>query len=252
MSQVIDNSLVSMGTTNFGFSGASLDDLESSEYTIVTIAVDISSSVSGFRQQLEECLQTIVESCQRSPRSENLLIRLVSFNNDVNEVHGFRILSNIQLDSYDNSLNPRGCTSLYDAVLASIEATQAYGTLLADQDYFANGVIYVITDGADNASTHSPTDIRNAIEAIRIDEDGLESLSVILIGVGYGNVSSYLDGFRTDATIDQFVDMTDLFNESNPATALAKLAGYISRSISTTSMALQNGTSSPASSILLF
>ena len=73
MSQVIDNSLVSMGTTNFGFSGASLDDLESSEYTIVTIAVDISSSVSGFRQQLEECLQTIVESCQRSPRSENLL-----------------------------------------------------------------------------------------------------------------------------------------------------------------------------------
>ena len=42
--------------SGYGFSAAALDDLESSEYTLVTIGVDVSGSVSNFAREIEACL----------------------------------------------------------------------------------------------------------------------------------------------------------------------------------------------------
>jgi len=252
MSQLLSAPQQLTTPSGFQFSGASLDNLESSEYTLATIAVDVSSSVYGFKQELEDTIKTVIESCKKSPRSENLLIRLVTFASDVNEVHGFRVLDTINLDEIDGSVNPSGCTSLFDAVQSAVEATYDYGTLLTDQDYFVNGIVYVITDGQDNRSSSTPTTIKNYIQTQRRNEDGLESMDVILIGVGYGNVSTYLDNFKDQAELTQFVDIAELFSKTSPETALAKLAGMVSQSISTTSMALANGVSGPASSIMTF
>jgi uncharacterized protein YegL len=256
MSQVLSTQLTPpqqlTTTSGFQFSGANLNDLESSEYTLATIVVDISGSVHRFRQELENAVKTVIGSCQNSPRSENLLIRLVTFNQNVQEIHGFRVLESISLDEIDGIINPNGTTNLFDAVQSSIEATYDYGQLLCDQDYTVNGVVYVITDGGDTGSVANPTGIRDFITQQIVNEDGLESMDVILIGVGYGNCSTYLDRFKNDAQLTQFIDTTELFAKTNPESALAKLAGMISQSISTTSMSLHNGTSGPASSILLF
>ena len=61
-----------------------------------------------------------------------------------------------------------------------------------------------------------------------------------------------LEAFKDGAELTQFVDLTDLFNKQSPAKALAKLAGYVSKSISTTSQALASGTSTAVSSQLTF
>jgi len=238
--------------SGFVFSGANLDDLESSEYTIVTIVVDDSGSVHGFRQELEDTVKTVLQSCEKSPRAENLLVRFVTFNTRLNEVFGFRMLDQISLDEINGSVNPGGGTNLFDAVQSAVEATYDYGKLLTDQDYFVNGVIYVITDGADTGSGRSPATIKSYIDQQLQDEEGLESMSVILIGVGYGNCAPYLDRFKNEANLNQFVDLQELFAKTSPETALAKLAGYVSQSISTTSMALSSGSSSPDSSLLIF
>ena len=250
-----DDTMSQLATaSNYGFSAISLDDLESSEYTLASIEVDLSGSVHGFKDALEKCVSTTVKSCKDSPREENLLLRVVGFNTQLNEIHGFRLLSEIDPAEYDGTFHPGGGTALFDAAQSAVEASDTYGQMLVDQEYSANAVIYIITDGADSgASVATAKSVKKAIEQARLDEN-LESIAVILIGVGYDSswAKSYLDNFKTEADITQFVDMTKLFNESNPEKALAKLAGYVSKSISSTSQALSSGTSTAASSQLTF
>lgn len=239
--------------SNYRFSGVSIDQLGATEYTLASMVVDVSGSVQGFKLDLERSLKTIAGSCKSSPRCDNLMLRLLSFSNNVSEVHGFRLLSDIKSNEYDNSLSPMGGTALFDAVMNAVEATGEYGKLLVDQEFQANGVIYVVTDGCDNSSTSTPNSIKKALDRIS-KEEKLQSIAVILIMVGYSdsNIKRELDSFKSKANITQFVDMTDLFAKASPEKALAKLAGYISKSISSTSQALASGSSTAASSQLTF
>jgi len=252
-STTVDTSMQQLQTANnFKFSAVPLDQLGATEYTLATVVIDISGSVSSYKKQLEQCLKTVAASCQKSPRKANLMLRVVAFNEQLHEIHGFKPLLDVKTDKdYTNVLNPSGSTALFDATQSAVEASGDYGKLLADQDFYANAVIYVITDGADNASHFTPNTIKKAIEKIAKDEK-LASIAVVLVGVGYSDAgtSAYLDTFKNDAGIAQFVDLTELFQKTSPEATLAKLAGYISKSISSTSTALANGTSSAASSKL--
>ncbi len=221
----------------FAYSAVGVDELGASEYTIVSIAQDTSSSVIDFKSEMEGTLKQIVDACQKSPRSENLLLRLIEFNDNTNELHGFKELSKIASADYDDALNPRGCTALHDSVQNCIEATETYAKQLTDMDYLCNAVVFIVTDGQENVSKiANPDMIRKTISTIRTNEN-LESLKVILVGVGTEQyILDDLEQFKNDAGLDQFVKM----GEATPA-KLAKLADFISRSISSTSQALGSG-----------
>lgn len=122
---------------------------------MVTIAVDETGSVNGFADQLLITLKEVISSCKKSPRSDNLLVRIIFFNstydNGVNEIHGFKQLSEIDVNGYAE-LNPAGMTPLYDAVYSSIGAMTTYGKQLLDNDYNVNAIAFIITDGDDNSS----------------------------------------------------------------------------------------------------
>jgi len=254
MSIKADDSMQQLLTpSNFQFSGANFDQLGAAEYTLATVVVDVSGSVASFKTELEKSIKTTVTSCQDSPRCDNLLMRVLSFNHNLNEIHGFRPLADIDVSGYDNCLNPDGSTALFDAVMNAVEASEVYGKQLVAQDIMANAVIYVITDGCNNSGRSTANSVKKAIEAITKSEKSLESVAVILIMVGYAdyNVKAELDDFKTKAGITQFVDITDLFTKTNPAKALAKLAGFISKSVSSTSKALASGSSTAASSKLV-
>lgn len=223
--------------SNYKFSAVKIDQLGATEYTLVTIAQDASGSVQPYAKEMEKCLKTILESCKKSPRAENLLLRLIKFNNRLDEVHGFKMLNTIDPKDYDNILNPDGGTALFDAVQSSIEATNDYGAILTGQDFSVNAILFIISDGDDNESRATPTSVKKAIEKVVKDEK-LEQITVVLVGVG-DNVAGYLQDFQTKANITQFINI----GEAN-AGKLAKLANFVSRSISSTSKALANGTSS--------
>lgn len=224
---------------NFQFSGVGVDKLGASEYTIVTIVQDTSTSVTAFKIDMEKTLQQILEACKKSPRSENLLLRLIEFNDNAIELHGFRELREISANEYDNILHPRGWTMLNDAVLDAVESTEVYGKQLADMDYLCNAIIFVITDGDDNRSkiARDPAVIKKAIDECRKHEN-LESINVVLVAIN--NDDPYfidvMENFKTAAGFDQFVKM----GEATPG-KLAKLADFVSRSISSTSQALGSG-----------
>ena len=235
-----NDSLVSHTVGHFGFSATRIDDLGATEYTLVTIVVDASGSVGSFVADLERTIQEIVKSCQLSPRADNLMIRLVRFNSTVNEVHGFKLLSACQLSDYQNFIGAGGNTALYDATVNGIESLSNYGQQLLDQDFLVNGILFVVTDGEEN---HSTLTIGRVYDAMResSQQEKLESVVSILVGVNSA-CAARLQQFKNDAGFTEFLDLQNASRNS-----LAKLAKFVSRSISATSSSLGTGSSAPVS-----
>lgn len=223
-----------LGGSGFQFSAAKISTLGATEYTLFGLAVDTSGSVKRFGQEIEACLKSVIESCQRSPRADNLMARVITFNHKVNELHGFRPLTDCHLGGYAGSVVPDGGTALYDASTSLIESVAAYGRSLISQDYWANGIVCVITDGVDEHSTFTSKAVREALEQARQGE-ALESLVSILIGVNVVDpmVERKLMEFKDEAGFTQYVQTAD----ASPKT-LAKLAGFISKSVSSQSQSL--------------
>jgi uncharacterized protein YegL len=232
------------GTGNFKFSGTRIDSLGESgadEYTLITIALDCSGSVQYYKDQLEEMVKTIIRTCRSHATAEKIMVRVITFDNELIEVHGFKELMDIDENVY--SFTPRGMTALFDAVYSSIGATITYGESLISQNFDANADVYIITDGMDNVSTMTPRQIKGLIDDA-IQKEEIESIRTFLIGLDSSSGSSgwddevkqHLKKFKDEANITEFISVGDA-NSKN----LAKLANYVSQSISAQSQSLGSG-----------
>ena len=224
--------------SGYKFSATKLDKLGATEYTLATVVVDASSSVSGFAQQLNDALQTIRKACDKSPRRDNLMLRLTQFASQLKELHGFKLLNTITDKDYDNILQIGGCTALFDAIDEAIQATTTYGKQLTANDYFCNGIVVVVTDGENNVGNIMDAPIiKKSLEKARRSEN-LESILLILVGVTNDDVSlnTYLQTVKDEAGFDQYVSI----GKATPQ-KIAKLADFVSQSISSTSTALGSG-----------
>jgi hypothetical protein len=223
---------------NFTFTGARIANLGATEYTLVDIEVDMSSSVAPWIDDLRKMVETAIESCRKSPRSDNLLVRVAGFSSafahGAREVHGFIPLNDIDLALYQR-LVPGGMTPLNDACFMGVGAMHKYAAMLSDQDFLANGITFVITDGAENASTSSMDMVKQEV-AKAMQSEVLESHVSVLIGINAKDSKQYLEAFRHDAGMTQFIDAGEATKGK-----LAKLAEFVSQSVSSTSQALGTG-----------
>ena len=226
--------------SGFQFSSISADDMGASEYTLVAIAADKSSSVSGFATEIEGCLVTSLQGCMDSPRVDNLLVRLLTFNSSLDEIHGYKHLADCPISDYKGIIRPGGCTSLFDACISSIDSLATLGRQMIQDRYTANGLSVIITDGQDVGSTQTLNAVKEAIERSRRSEC-LESILNILIGINVQDksVSDALNQLKTGAGFDQYIEAKD----ASPKT-FARIAGFISKSISSQSQAIQTGKAS--------
>jgi uncharacterized protein YegL len=228
---------VVLPNSHYGYSATRLDDLGATEYTIATIVADVSGSTAPFILDMEAAITRIVQACKFSPRADNLLLRLIAFDDLLNELHGFKLLENCHLADYGGALTPGGSTALHDATENAVVATTNYAQKLAAGDFSANAIVFVITDGMDNASKTSARQVKAAFgKAIR--SEALESIVSVLIGVNVNDpqVSQYLRAFHADAGFTQYVEL-----DNADAKTLARLAEFVSQSISAQSQALGTG-----------
>lgn len=232
-------------TSTFGFSGVAIDTLGATEYTLVGLVVDCSGSVSAFHTEEEKAITEVVSACRKSPRADNLMLRYTVFDNHVREVHGFKLLMDCNPTDYSGSIPFGGTTALYDACVDGVDALARYGTQLQANDMGANAIMFVITDGMNCAGSLTAPEVKKAVERARKGEH-LESVVTILIGVNLDpSAASALASFAQNAGIDQFVNIGDA-NEKT----LARLATFVSKSISSTSQAL--GTGGPSQALPTF
>lgn len=224
------------GLAGYNFSAVRVDRLGASEYTLVTIAVDISGSVGNFRDDLVQSVRNSVASCRKSPKAGNILLRVVTFNHNLVEVHGFKPLTEIDEAIYD-TIHTGGGTALYDAASTSVGAMVEFGRRLAAQDYGVNGVIFIITDGDDQNSKFGASAVRQKVDEA-VNGEVLESCLTILIGVNAKQYKQRLEDFQRGAGITAYEDVGD----ANPNN-LAKMASFISRSVSSQANAQGTGVS---------
>ena len=229
--------------SNYGFSAKRIEDLGATEYTIVAIAGDKSGSVDAFRGEIEDCIKEIVKSCRHSPRADNLMMRLTMFDDSLEEIHGFRPFSECDVGDYTDCVRPGGMTALYDAACNATDSATQYGKSLTESDFDVNAIVFVITDGMDNRSAMTATEVQKSL-ANAVQSESLESIVSILVGVNVNNpsVSQYLKDLHQQAGFTQYVELGDA-----KANTLAKLADFVSRSISAQSQAL--GTGGPSQSL---
>lgn len=236
MKLIDENMQTGLAPGNFGFSGVRPEKLGATEYTLVTWAGDKTGSLSGFEQALLEAKRAIVAACQKSPRAEFLMLRNTEFNLRIDEVHGFAPLASIDPNQYVAPVCS-GQTALYDATYSAVAATNEYARILSSSDFNVNGIVFVGTDGLESpgASVQTVKSIKAEIER-GVQNEWLESLIVILIGVNASRYKAELENFQIGAGLTQYIDVGDATSE-----ALARLADFVSRSISSQSQSLGTG-----------
>jgi len=228
---------------SFAFSGQKIGSLGATEFTTAALVVDKSGSVTGFKNELEKCMGEIVKACRKSPRADNMMIRATTFDSKLEELHGFKTLNNVNPGDYDNSIHPGGSTALNDAALEGINAMVTYGEAMVKQDFSVNGILVVVTDGDDNVSISPVSAVHQAL-ASAVKDEKLESLVSILVGVNItdAGLKRRLDAFHKEAGFTQFISLDDASEKT-----LARLAQFVSKSISAQSQSL--GTGGPSRSL---
>lgn len=235
---------VALPNSHYGYSATRLEELGATEYTVVTVVCDVSGSTAPFIFDMESAIARIVQACKSSPRADNLLLRLVAFDDTLSELHGFKLLENCHLADYSGVLRAGGTTALYDAAENAVSSTTDYGQQLLAGDFSANAILFVITDGVDNASRLPAGKVKEALSRA-VTSEALESIVSVLIGVNvhYPHPGRLLRQFQTDAGFTQYVEL-----DQADARTLARLAEFVSRSISAQSQAL--GTGGPSQSLV--
>lgn len=228
MPRLLDNDMQTgaiPGLSGYQFSAVRTDRLGESEYTLVTLALDVSGSVAGFRDLLIDTVKKAIDACRKSPKSANILVRVTTFSTRVDEIHGFKPLAEIDNTVYDG-IRTYGQTALFDACASAIGAMTEYGRVLGKQDFGVNGILFVITDGDDNASTYTARTVKGMADDA-VSGEVLEGFRSVLVGVNAANVKQYLEDFRIQGGLTEYLDAGD----ATPGN-LAKLAAFVSRSVS--------------------
>lgn len=228
---------IDLPNSHYGYSATRIEDLGATEYTVASIVCDVSGSTASFVFDMEAAITRIVSACKYSPRADNLLLRLVAFDDGLTELHGFKLLENCQPSDYGGLLRAGGSTALYDATHNAVVSTVSYAQKLLAGDFSANAILFVITDGMDNASRLSAHSVRQELMRA-VTSEALESIVSVLVGLNVSNarVSRYLRQFQSEAGFTQYVEI-----EQADARTLARLAEFVSRSIGLQSQSLGTG-----------
>lgn len=238
---------VNTSASGFHYSTVPMDYLANfgaSEQTLAQVVVDISGSTSSFYKELIDSLNMTLEACKKHPRSENVMLRVLTFNSHgVSEIHGFMPVNSIDPTIYQKIATPNGFTPLYQAFQDSLEALHEYAVDLTKNQFSCNAVTFVVTDGEENGSDSrfSVKTVKSMIDKLK-QNDPLESFTSILIGINDAGCRSSLIQFKDSVGIDDYKSIEDASNGK-----LAKLAKFVSQSISTASVSLNQRSSQTVS-----
>jgi len=230
----------------FEYTNTAIDKLDSTTYTLGTLVIDVTGSLCGWEDELKMIATRIVEKLKGEDTAKNILWRVIIFSSSigVRELHGFRLLQDIDPVRDYPELICGGMTNLFDATGSAIEATLVEGRRLYDEELDVNAITVLLTDGDENDSRKIKTaaEIKEKTDAA-IRGEQVESYRTILVGVNTGDKTSWathvtkkLNDFKDEAGLTEYIDMKD-FDEK----AIKKIILQVSSITSDTSKQLGSG-----------
>ncbi len=218
---------------DYNFGNYNPEDVEVAETINAVFVVDTSTSVMSYGQELNKALNEFTQRMQKSHAASNLFVSLIEFNDNINVTTGFRPISEIQ----PIDLVPRigGCTALYKACAAGLKNALDYRKDLENAGVNCKTLLFVITDGEDNASGNVvAADVKSMIDDLLKEERNFFSFESILFGVGNDNS---FEAAQKDMGIKHLAKVGTTADE------IRKMINFISSSI--TSVSTGQGFSAP-------
>jgi hypothetical protein len=111
------------------FTGFDVSVLDSNfdMFTLVTFVVDTSKNILSYTKELEFLIKQFVNETKESRLAEQILLRVVLFNEKTKEIHGFLPLKNINNFLYNGEFIPKNGHSLNNAVFNSVYSSVECG-----------------------------------------------------------------------------------------------------------------------------
>ena len=165
-----------------GAAGKALEDITSTDVTLVTVLIDASSSIEGrgLEKAVREGQHHLVDAFCGAKEKDSVLLALWTFNSDLDVVHSYLPADDaVRLDA--KTYRPQGATRLYDTWCDALAANVAYAQRLRDGGTPTRSVVVVVTDGEDVGSSRSTS------TCAKLSRDLLASELFTLAFVGVGN-----------------------------------------------------------------
>jgi uncharacterized protein YegL len=218
---------------NYDFGNFNPNDVEVAKTINAVFVVDTSSSVGSYGHELNKALNEFTTRMQKSHAANNLFVSIIEFNDNVRVTSGFRPIS--EIPAID--LIPRigGMTALYRACKEGLTNALDYRKDLENAGVNCKTLLFVITDGEDNASGNVVAgDVKVLIDSLLKEERNFFSFESILFGVGND------DSFET---AQKEMGIKHLARVGTTADEIRKMINFISSSI--TSVSTGQGFSAP-------
>ena len=210
---------------DFNFGNYNPEDVEVEDTINAVFVLDVSGSVGSYVDELNKGMNEFTARMQSSHVSEKLFVSLVEFNSNVNVKSGFQPIDQIPTMDFSNSIG--GLTALYDGVKTGLKNALDYREGLESAGVNCKTLLFVITDGGDNASASRPSDVKDIITDLLTEERNFASFESILFGIGTDpsdfNTAAADMGIKNVATI------------SDTADDIKKMINFISSSVSSAS-----------------
>lgn len=229
----------------FTYSNINLEDVEDTpELTLIQLLLDTTGSMANVLDKLRDTVVAIINDCKKHNRSENLLIRVVTFDDRgsgdmVRQIHGFKLPSTI--DTNDYQFKSGGSTPSSTAAMEVLMTLVDFAEKMKKDDHLCNSVIYMLTDGEESPKSwlrqkYNVADVKKKIEEITKSEK-LLSNQFFLIGLRDQECQQVLDQWCKDAGLDGYESAEKIVSGGLGA----ETGGWISQHISSTSALLAKG-----------
>jgi uncharacterized protein YegL len=207
-------------TTLMGCVGASIDDLDATEATLVATVLDASGSMHYFAKSVIDEHNNAVEAVKKSKGSATILWSQWQFSDKAVPAHGYMKVEDLQpMTSKD--YRPTGGTALYDATISCLTALTIYGQQLTDNGVPNRRILFILSDGDDNVSNSSIVDVKTAIESCRRKEN------YIFAFAGFGDSGPELEKLALQMGIP-----ADCVTNGKDASSLRRIFQQMSQSVS--------------------
>lgn len=215
-----------------GFDNFDPEEIQTEETINAVFVVDVSPSIGSYNDELNDAFNAMINEFQTSHVSDRLLISTVEFDDNVHVKTGFQPVSSINQANF----TPQGYgTALYDAVELSLKNAIVYRTSLEDSGVICKTLLFVLTDGMDNASQSGAAGrVKDNITDFLRNEKNVFTFESILFGIGKSN-EQYYEMAKSDMGIKHLVTIDTGKSPEDTAKAIRKMINFISSSISASS-----------------
>ncbi len=211
-------------TTLMGCIGVDFDQLDATEATIVSVAIDRSGSMSPHVQAVVDGFNEMISALQKSKAASNILVNLWFFDTTPSLAYAYTKIEDVQ-PLTPAGYRPTGGTALYDTVLSALTNLAVYGQQLTDNGVPNRRVLFVLTDGDNNSSRAQALDVRTALAG------ALRQEMYTLAFAGFGGMDlTYLAN-------EMGFPPGNITNGKNPSD-LRRIFGQVSQSISRVSQGI--------------